>query len=79
MGDKTVVQTDVRDELPDGARCMWQICPHELPKNMHPMALEMWLTPDGKLVLFQIFIEGPRKGDWWKRITSVARFDQVLG
>jgi hypothetical protein len=89
-GEKQVGYRDtseiVNEELPESKRCMWQITPKEMPKDMPPMALELWMDVDGKLVFFQFFIDRytPKRGatartsdDWYKHILGYARFDQV--
>lgn len=65
----------VKRELPDDSRCLWQITPTELPRDVPGMALELWQTPEGKLVLFQLFTDR-RRHDWYQRVAGYVRYDQ---
>ena len=58
-------------------QCMWQITPAEMPKDMVPMALELWRTDDG-LRIVQMYIDGERGGNWWSRVGSYTVFAHVL-
>ena len=65
----------INAELPDESVCMWQIPPSYESPNF---ALEMWITPENKLVLFQFFVPLEDKREpWWERIDSHARYEQV--
>ena len=67
----------IQNEFGDTDRqCMWQLTPDELPPDVNHFALEMWRTIDGKLVLFQFFID-TTPGPWYSNISAFARFDQT--
>ena len=55
-------------------RCLWQICPPEIPKDVPACALELHQTSDGKLHLFQFLVRGSIKRDWWNRIVNATHF-----
>lgn len=76
MGRHKDTRDIVHAVMDDGVdyRCMWQITPKELPKDMHPMALELWQNTKGEMVLFQFFIDGKRTGDWYHRVSGWTRF-----
>ena len=57
-------------------RCMWQIRPDELPADLPPMALELWMDAGGKLHLFQFLLED-REEHWYQRIIHCTRFEQM--
>ncbi len=65
----------VRDSIGEDSKCMWQMVPSELPRDMVPMCLELWADGSGRLYLFQ-FITEDRKAKWWERIIGVTRFNQ---
>ena len=65
-------------ELPGARGCLWQITPSELPADLRPMALELWDTADG-LVLLQLLVDGERRGDWYNRVEGFALFDHRRG
>ena len=64
--------------LPKDHRCLWQVCPGELPKDMqhNPFALELFQTDKGELHLLQLLVAtGLQKPDmWYENITGFVHF-----
>jgi len=57
-------------------KCMWQICPRELPKDMNPMALELYITEDSVLHLIHMYTDD-RSENWFREIRGYTHFRQV--
>ncbi len=68
--------SDWTDDLPEHSRCIWQLTPMEVPKDMS-CAFELWQVPDGKMLLFQFRIHGKRTGDWYNRVQHAMVFEQI--
>ena len=85
MTDRTyLTNTEATDAaLGDGdRRCLWQICPKELPADMGAMSFEMWLTNerlherDNGLRLVQLIVDRKHRDadDWFRYVESFQAF-----
>ena len=66
------IEEYVESTLDDGARCLWQITPKELPADLPPMALEMW--QDGSGLHFIQALTEDRGDRWYHSILALVVF-----
>lgn len=63
------------DDSKAGRRCLWQIGPDELPKDLSPMCLELWQR-GSEIHLFQLHLDigCDRKNGWRNQVEGVSHF-----
>ena len=64
------------DRIGKEHRCLWQVCPRELPKDMPSLAMELWQCIDGTLYFFLFYIDPMKRTDefWFEHVDGWTTF-----